>query len=56
VAYHARRVAELGARREEVLEMLSVVIQMGGGPGMVYGGETLEAFDHFAGKGSVAAA
>jgi AhpD family alkylhydroperoxidase len=56
VAYHARRVAELGASREEVLETLAVVIQMGGGPGMVYGGEALAAFDHFAGKGSAAAA
>ena len=47
VAYHARRVAELHATREEVLETLGVAIQMGGGPSMVYGGEALRAFDAF---------
>jgi AhpD family alkylhydroperoxidase len=49
VAYHAKRVAELGASREEVLEMLAVTVQMGGGPGMVYAGEALRAFDNFHG-------
>ncbi|HMN85141.1 MAG TPA: carboxymuconolactone decarboxylase family protein [Bauldia sp.] len=48
VAYHAKRVAELGASRAEVSEVLGVAIQMGGGPSMVYGGEALRAFDTFA--------
>ena len=47
VAYHAKRVFDLGASREEVLEMLAVTIQMGGGPGMVYAGEALRAYDTF---------
>jgi AhpD family alkylhydroperoxidase len=47
VAYHARRVSELHATREEVLETLAVAIQMGGGPSMVYSGEALRAFDTF---------
>ena len=47
VAYHAKRVYELGASREEVLETIGVAIQMGGGPSMVYGGEALRAFDAF---------
>ena len=47
VAYHAKRVAELGASREEVTEVLGVAIQMGGGPSRVYGGEALRAFDAF---------
>jgi AhpD family alkylhydroperoxidase len=47
VAYHAKRVSELGATREEVLETIGVAIQMGGGPSMVYGGEALRAFDAF---------
>ncbi|MEQ9689779.1 MAG: carboxymuconolactone decarboxylase family protein [Bauldia litoralis] len=47
VAYHAKRVSELGASREEVLETIGVAIQMGGGPSMVYGGEALRAFDAF---------
>lgn len=47
VAYHAKRVSELGASRQEVLETIGVAIQMGGGPSMVYGGEALRAFDAF---------
>ena len=48
VAYHARRVSELDATRDEVAETIAVAIQMGGGPSMVYGGEALRAFDAFA--------
>ena len=47
VAYHAKKVADLGATREEVLETLGVCVQMGGGPSMVYGGEALRAYDSF---------
>jgi AhpD family alkylhydroperoxidase len=47
VAYHARRVSELGVERAEVVEAIGVAIQMGGGPSMVYGGEALRAFDSF---------
>jgi len=47
VAYHARKVADLGATREEVVEVLGVCVQMGGGPSMVYGGEALRAYDAF---------
>ena len=47
VAYHAKRVHDLGATRQEVLETIGVAIQMGGGPSMVYGGEALRAFDAF---------
>ncbi len=47
VAYHARKVADHDASREEVLETLGVAVQMGGGPSMVYGGEALRAFDYF---------
>jgi AhpD family alkylhydroperoxidase len=47
VAYHAKKVADLGATREEVLETLGVCVQMGGGPSMVYGGEALRAYDKF---------
>jgi AhpD family alkylhydroperoxidase len=47
VAYHAKRVAKLGVSREEVSEMIAVAVQMGGGPGMVYAGEALKAYDRF---------
>jgi len=45
VAYHARSAKEKGATREEVVEALAVMIQMGGGPAMVYAGQALQAFD-----------
>jgi AhpD family alkylhydroperoxidase len=47
VAWHAKRVHETGATRDEVLETIGVAVQMGGGPSMVYGGEALRAFDTF---------
>ncbi len=47
VAYHAKRVCDLGASKEEVVETIGVAIQMGGGPSMVYGGEALRAFEAF---------
>lgn len=48
VAYHARAAVNKGVTRDEVAEALAVVIQMGGGPSMVYSGQALEAYDTFA--------
>ena len=48
VAWHAKSAAKLGATREEVVELLQVAIQMGGGPSSVYAGQALRAFDTFA--------
>ena len=48
VAYHARRLSELGTDRQQVVEAVGIALQMGGGPSMVYGGEALRAFDSFA--------
>jgi AhpD family alkylhydroperoxidase len=36
IAFHAKAVAELGATREELMEMLGVCIYMGGGPSFTY--------------------
>jgi AhpD family alkylhydroperoxidase len=47
VAYHARRLADLGVDRAEVAEAIAVAVQMGGGPSMVYGGAGLRAYDAF---------
>ena len=51
VAFHARAAHRRGASREEVAEAISVALQMGGGPSMVYGGEALAAYDEFNSKG-----
>ncbi|NYS76602.1 MULTISPECIES: carboxymuconolactone decarboxylase family protein [Halomonadaceae] len=48
IAFHAKAVAELGATREEVMEMLGVCMYMGGGPAFTYAAQALEAFDSFA--------
>ena len=48
VAYHARAVHRAGANRQQVGEMLSVVVQMGGGPSYYAAAEALAAFDEFA--------
>ncbi len=48
VAYHARRLSELGTDGRQVVEAVGIALQMGGGPSMVYGGAALRAFDSFA--------
>ena len=48
VAAHGRSVHQLGASRQEVVEVIGVAVHMGGGPSMVYGAEALRAYDAFA--------
>lgn len=50
LAFHAKAVAQLGGSREEVLDVISMAIYMGGGPSAIYGAQALEAFDHFTAK------
>lgn len=45
IAYHTYRAIKLGATREEVIDTISVAVELGGGPSTVYGSEALEAFD-----------
>ena len=47
IAFHVKAARKLGATREEMLETIAMAIYMGGGPSMVYGAETLEAYDQF---------
>ena len=42
---HVRNLVNLKATREEIAEVISVAVAMGGGPSSVYGGKALEAFD-----------
>ncbi len=42
---HVRNLVKAKATREEISEVISVAILMGGGPSTVYGGKALEAFD-----------
>lgn len=45
ILYHVEAGKKLGGTREELVEMLSVAVEMGGGPAMVYASQALEAFD-----------
>ena len=49
IASHVKALEKHGAEREELLEMLSMAIYMGGGPSVVYAAEALDAFDQFSG-------
>lgn len=48
IVYHAGSAHKLGATREELVEMLSVAVEMAGGPGVVYAAKALQAFDELA--------
>ena len=45
VAYHVDKAKKLGAVREELVEILAVAIEMGGGPAVVYAAKVLSHFD-----------
>jgi AhpD family alkylhydroperoxidase len=47
IGFHAQALARLGATRQEVQEMLSVCVYMGGGPSLMYTANALAAFDEF---------
>ncbi len=47
IAFHVKAARRQGATREEMLETIAMAVYMGGGPSMVYGAETLQAFDQF---------
>lgn len=49
VTHHTKLAQRRGATREELVEIVGVCMQLGGGPAMAYGGEALAAFDQFAG-------
>ncbi|MCC9604414.1 carboxymuconolactone decarboxylase family protein [Blastopirellula sp. JC732] len=47
ISYHLKACADLGATREEILEVASVAVMMGGGPSHYYGSQAVKAFDDF---------
>lgn len=47
IAFHVKAAIRYGATREEVAETVGMAVYMGGGPSMIYGAQTLEAFDQF---------
>lgn len=47
IGFHAKALKDLGATREEVTDVLSMCVYMGGGPALMYAADALRAFDQF---------
>lgn len=45
IVFHLASARRHGASRDELLDILGVAVEMGGGPGAVYAAKALEAFD-----------
>ena len=45
ITTHLHHALERGATRNEILEVLSVAVMMGGGPVLIYAAQVMEAFD-----------
>jgi len=45
IGYHVRTLVKLSVTREAFTEMLAVVIQMGGGPGLMKAGEAMSVYE-----------
>lgn len=50
IGFHTQALIKLGATKAELTEMLGVAVMMGGGPSLMYAGETMRAFEEFGGK------
>lgn len=50
IAGHVKNLIEAGGTKEELAVVVGVAGLMSGGPGLVYGGKALEAFDQFSEK------
>jgi AhpD family alkylhydroperoxidase len=53
ILFHSRACVRLGVTRPELLDMVGVAVEMGGGPSAVYGAQALACFEQMAnGAGS----
>lgn len=50
IGFHIEALMRAGGTREELADVLSMNIQMGGGPAFMYAAKALEAWDQMAGK------
>jgi AhpD family alkylhydroperoxidase len=46
IGFHVKALIKLGCTQQELEEMLSVCVYMGGGPALMYTAEALAAFDN----------
>lgn len=47
IAFHVKAARRQGATREEMVETIAMAVYMGGGPSLITGAQTLEAWDQF---------
>jgi len=47
IGFHVRALVNLKTTREEMIDALSMIAYMGGGPAISYSAKALEAFDEF---------
>ncbi len=50
IGFHTQALIKLGTTKEELAEMLGVAVMMGGGPSLMYAGETMRAYEEFGGQ------
>ena len=47
IGFHSKALVELGATRDEIMDVLGMCVYMGGGPSYMYAADALSAFDQF---------
>jgi AhpD family alkylhydroperoxidase len=47
IGFHSKSLANMGATREEIAELLGMCVYMGGGPALMSAADALSAFDSF---------
>ena len=47
IGFHVKALVDLGMTKEELVELLSMCVYMGGGPALMYAADALKAFDQF---------
>ena len=50
IGFHTQALIKLGVTKAELAEMLGVAVMMGGGPSLMYAGETMRAYEEFGGQ------
>ncbi|MEM1078826.1 MAG: carboxymuconolactone decarboxylase family protein [Pseudomonadota bacterium] len=50
IGFHVEALAKAGGTRQELVDVLSMAIQMGGGPSLMYAAEALAAWESLAGE------
>ncbi|MFP3938427.1 MAG: carboxymuconolactone decarboxylase family protein [Phycisphaerae bacterium] len=47
IAFHVANAIDAGATREEIMQVVSISVTMGGGPALMYSSEVVKALDDF---------